>query len=48
MALPTLSVVVANYNHGKYLPDALRCLLAQEARPVEILVIDHVERPSEN
>jgi glycosyltransferase involved in cell wall biosynthesis len=40
MALPTLSVVVANYNHARYLPTALRCILEQSIRPLEVLVID--------
>jgi glycosyltransferase involved in cell wall biosynthesis len=40
MALPTLSVVVANYNHAKYLPEALHCILEQSVRPLEVLVID--------
>jgi glycosyltransferase involved in cell wall biosynthesis len=40
MALPTLSVVVANYNHARYLPTALRCVLQQDVQPLEIIVID--------
>ena len=40
MALPTLSVVVTNYNHARYLPTALRCILGQSVQPLEVLVID--------
>src|SRR5215472_2006465 len=40
MALPTLSVVVTNYNHARYLPTALRCILEQSVKPLEVLVID--------
>jgi glycosyltransferase involved in cell wall biosynthesis len=37
---PTLSVVLANYNHGHYLPQSLKALLEQSVRPDEILVVD--------
>lgn len=40
MALPTLSVVVANYNHARYVSRALRCVLEQSVRPTEVIVID--------
>jgi glycosyltransferase involved in cell wall biosynthesis len=40
MGLPTLSVIVANYNHARYLPTALRCILEQSVQPLEVLVID--------
>jgi glycosyltransferase involved in cell wall biosynthesis len=40
MALPTLSVVVSNYNHARFLPTALRCILEQSVQPLEVLVID--------
>jgi glycosyltransferase involved in cell wall biosynthesis len=40
MALPTLSVIMANYNHARHIPEALRCILDQSVRPMEILVID--------
>jgi glycosyltransferase involved in cell wall biosynthesis len=39
-AASTLSVVISNYNHGKYLPEALRAILGQSRRPVEVIVID--------
>jgi glycosyltransferase involved in cell wall biosynthesis len=38
--LPTYSVVVPNYNHGRYLEGALRAHLAQSAPPTEIVVVD--------
>jgi len=39
-ALPTLSVVMPNYNHGHYLRGALGAILSQSVRPMEVLVID--------
>ena len=39
-SLPTLSVVVPNYNHGRYIEGALRGHLTQTAPPIEILVVD--------
>lgn len=40
MSLPTLSVVLPNYNHAKYLPVALEAICAQSAPPLEVLAID--------
>ena len=40
MNLPTLSVVVPNYNHAHYLPECLKALLEQSVEPIEIIVID--------
>ncbi|MBX3746542.1 MAG: glycosyltransferase family 2 protein [Verrucomicrobiae bacterium] len=40
MTLPSLSVVVPNYNHGHSLPACLDALLAQSVPPDEIVVID--------
>ena len=40
MNLPTLSVVVPNYNHAHYLPECLDSLLQQSVEPLEIMVID--------
>lgn len=37
---PTLSVVMANYNHAHYLPVALDAILAQSYVPLEIIVFD--------
>jgi len=39
--LPTLSVVMPNYNHGHYLEAALRAHLDQSAPPLEIIVVDN-------
>lgn len=35
-----LSVVVPNYNHAQYLPEALNAILNQSCRPMEVIVID--------
>lgn len=40
MNLPTLSVIVPNYNHAKYLPRCLNALLGQSVQPQEIIVVD--------
>jgi glycosyltransferase involved in cell wall biosynthesis len=40
MKLPTLSVVIPNFNHAKYLPRCLNALLSQSVRPDEILIVD--------
>jgi glycosyltransferase involved in cell wall biosynthesis len=37
---PAVSVVVATYNYGRYLPGALESALGQTFRDVEVLVID--------
>ena len=39
MAGPGLSLVIATYNHGRYLPDALESALGQ-TRPAEVIVVD--------
>jgi glycosyltransferase involved in cell wall biosynthesis len=38
--LPTVSVLVPNYNHAAYLEETLTALLSQSVRPLEILVVD--------
>ena len=40
MKLPTLSVIVPNYNHGHHLPASLDAMLNQTVQPHEIIVID--------
>jgi glycosyltransferase involved in cell wall biosynthesis len=40
MKPPTLSVVIPNYNHGRYLPNCLEAVLGQSLAANEILVID--------
>jgi glycosyltransferase involved in cell wall biosynthesis len=37
---PTLSVLISNYNHARYLPVALDGLMHQTHRPSEIIIID--------
>jgi glycosyltransferase involved in cell wall biosynthesis len=39
-AKPRISVIIAAYNCGDYLPAALESLLAQTLRPYEIIVVD--------
>jgi glycosyltransferase involved in cell wall biosynthesis len=38
--LPTVSVIMPNYNHGPYLPYSLGAILNQSLRPLEVLVYD--------
>lgn len=38
--LPTLSVVVPNFNHAKHLPISLPTILGQSVRPLEVIVLD--------
>jgi glycosyltransferase involved in cell wall biosynthesis len=40
MELPHLSVIIPNYNHGRYIGRALESLLCQSVKPSEIIVID--------
>jgi glycosyltransferase involved in cell wall biosynthesis len=40
MKLPTLSVVIPNYNHAKHLPTCLNAILGQSVQPLEIIVVD--------
>lgn len=40
MSRPSLSVIMPNYNHGRYLREALAAVGAQSYRPKEILVVD--------
>jgi glycosyltransferase involved in cell wall biosynthesis len=40
MSLPTLSVVLPHYNHGRFLRRAVEALLKQSAPPLEIILID--------
>src|SRR6267378_1457403 len=40
MDLPSLSVVVPNYNHARYLPTCLKAILAQSVTPIELIVVD--------
>ncbi len=38
--LPTLSVIMPNYNHGRYLRSSLAAILGQSARPLEVIIYD--------
>ncbi|MGD2179758.1 glycosyltransferase family 2 protein [Lusitaniella coriacea] len=40
MNLPTLSIVIPNYNHASYLEEQLQAILAQTFQPLEIIVVD--------
>jgi glycosyltransferase involved in cell wall biosynthesis len=40
LSLPTVSVLLPNYNHGEYLAEALGAIAGQTARPTEVLVGD--------
>jgi glycosyltransferase involved in cell wall biosynthesis len=40
MSAPTLSVMMPNYNHARFIPDSLGAILAQSYRPAEIVIID--------
>ncbi len=39
-SLPTISVVMPNFNHGKYLSTSLPAILNQSVQPLEIIIID--------
>jgi len=39
-SLPTLSVIVPNYNHAKYLDFSLPSILKQSFQPLEVIVLD--------
>ena len=40
MSAPTISIIVANYNHAHYLPQCLDAIFAQEHLADEVIVID--------
>src|SRR5262245_51198113 len=37
---PTLSVVISNYNHAQFLPEALAAILTQSYAATEVIIID--------
>lgn len=46
MNLPSLSVVVPNYNHARFLPTALEAIFNQSIAPLEVIVIDDASTDS--
>lgn len=40
MSEPTLSVLIPNYNHGRYISDNLDAILGQSRPPDEIIIVD--------
>jgi glycosyltransferase involved in cell wall biosynthesis len=40
MTGPLVSIIVPSYNQGRFIADTLRSILAQDYRPLEILVLD--------
>lgn len=42
MRLPTISVIMPNYNHARFAGEAIEAILSQSAPPIELLVIDDV------
>jgi glycosyltransferase involved in cell wall biosynthesis len=40
MQLPTLSVIVPNYNHSKYLPQSVRAIMSQSVPATEVIIVD--------
>ena len=40
MRRPTVSIIMPNYNHARFLPVALQAILSQTWRPLEVLVLD--------
>lgn len=40
MARPSLSVVMANYNHGRFLAESVGAILQQSYRPCQLVIVD--------
>lgn len=40
LSLPSVSVVMPNFNHGKYIRTALEAMVTQSVPPLEIIVVD--------
>lgn len=38
--MPFLSIIIANYNYGRFLPDALDSVLSQSCQDFELIIID--------
>lgn len=39
-SLPSLSIILPNYNHAHYIGQALEAILSQSVRPLEVIVVD--------
>jgi glycosyltransferase involved in cell wall biosynthesis len=39
-AQPLVSVIIANFNYGRFLPDCLESIFAQTYQPIEVVVVD--------
>ncbi|MDE3156787.1 MAG: glycosyltransferase [Acidobacteriota bacterium] len=40
MTTPRLSIIVPNFNYGRYLGECLEAILAQSVQPLEVIVVD--------
>lgn len=40
MSTPTLSVLMPNYNHARFLPQAIEAVVSQSRRPDEFIIVD--------
>ena len=40
MSNPLVSVIITNYNYGKYVGDAIKSALFQTYKPIEIIIVD--------
>jgi len=38
--MPTLSVMMTNYNYGRYIAEALEAILTQSFQPKEVILVD--------
>lgn len=46
MKCPTLSVIVPNFNHSRFLPESLEAILTQSHQPTEVIVVDDASTDS--
>jgi len=42
--MPAFSIVIANYNHGRYLEQAIRSVLNQSCKDFELIIVDGASR----